>query len=93
MRQYMKNKPIKWGFKFWFRSAAKTGYLHQFDIYTGRKRDTEYGLSENVVLSLCEPLSGSFCHVYFDNFYTSPILLKKLLDKGVYATGTVRLSS
>ena len=76
MRQYMKNKPIKWGFKFWFRSAAKSGYLHQFDIYTGRKQDTECGLSESVVLSLCEPLTNSFCHVYFDNFYTSPTLLK-----------------
>ena len=27
MKQYVKNKPIKWGFKFWFRCASKTGYL------------------------------------------------------------------
>ena len=25
MRQHMKNKPIKWGFKFWFRCGAKSG--------------------------------------------------------------------
>ena len=26
-KQYIKNKPIKWGFKFW------SGYLYEFDIY------------------------------------------------------------
>ena len=25
MKQYVKNKPIKWSFKFWFRCAGKTG--------------------------------------------------------------------
>ena len=37
MRQYMKNKPIKWGFKFWFRCGAKSGYLYEFDMYLGKK--------------------------------------------------------
>ena len=32
MRQYIKNKAIKWGFKFWFRCGAKSGY---FDMYLG----------------------------------------------------------
>ena len=27
MCQYMKNKPIKWGFRFWFRCSSKSGYL------------------------------------------------------------------
>lgn len=35
MKQYMKNKPIKWGFKMWARCCSKTGYLFQFDYYTG----------------------------------------------------------
>ena len=38
MRQYMKNKSRKWGFKFWFRCGAKSGYLYEFDIYLGKKR-------------------------------------------------------
>ena len=37
MRQYMKNKPVKWGFKFWFRCGAKSGYLYEFDMYLGKK--------------------------------------------------------
>ena len=32
MKQYIKSKPIKWGFKFWFRCSSKSGYLYQMDI-------------------------------------------------------------
>ncbi|XP_065652990.1 piggyBac transposable element-derived protein 3-like [Hydra vulgaris] len=32
MKQYLKNKPIKWGFKFCFRCCSDTGYLYEFDI-------------------------------------------------------------
>jgi len=37
MRQHMKNKPIKQGFKFWFRCGSKSGYLYEFDMYVGKK--------------------------------------------------------
>ena len=90
MRQYMKNKPIKWGFKFWFRCGAKSGYLYEFDMYLGKKAKTEFGLGESVVLSLCQKLKDTYCYVFFDNFFTSPTLLLKLLEMGIYATGTVK---
>ena len=32
MRQYLKMKSIKWGFKWWFRCASKNGYLYEFDL-------------------------------------------------------------
>ena len=60
MRQHIKNKPIKWGFKMWYRCAPKIGYLYEFDIYTGKKESTEFGLGESVVLQLTEKLNGSF---------------------------------
>ena len=56
MCQYMKNKPIKLGFKFWFRCGSKSGYLYQFDMYLGKKSKTEFGLGESIVLSFCENL-------------------------------------
>ena len=31
MRQYLKIKPIKWGFKWWFRYASSNGYLYELD--------------------------------------------------------------
>ena len=89
MQQCMKNKPIKWVFEFWFRCGSKSGYLYQLDMYLGRKSKAEFGLGESVVLSPCKNLK-SCCYVFFDNFFTSPSLILKLFEDGVYATGTVR---
>ena len=59
-------------------------------MYLGKKGNTEFGLGEFVVLSLCKKLKDTHCFVFFDDFFTSPALLVKLLEMGVYATGTVR---
>ena len=86
----MKNKPIKWGFKFWFCCGEKSGCLYEFDMYLGKKGNTEFGLGESFVLSLCQKFKDTHCFAFFDNFYTSPALLVKLLEMTIYATGTVR---
>ena len=44
MKQYIKSKPMKWDFKFWFRCSSKSDYLHQMDIYLGRKQTSEFNL-------------------------------------------------
>ncbi len=31
-----------------------------------------------------------FHHVYFDNFFTSPVLVEQLLVDSIYCTGTLR---
>ena len=30
MKQYIKNKPIKWGFKYRYRCDSKTAYVYRF---------------------------------------------------------------
>ena len=52
MRQYMKNKPIKWGFKSWFRFGTKSGYLYEFDMYLGKKGNTNL-VSVNLLFFRC----------------------------------------
>ena len=37
LRQYMPLKPTKRGYKVWVRADSKSGYVYQFDIYTGRQ--------------------------------------------------------
>ena len=59
-------------------------------MYLGKKGNTEFGLSESAILSLCQKLKDTHCFVFFDNFFTSPALLVKLLEVGIYAKGTVR---
>ena len=44
MKQYFRNKPIKWDFKYWHTCASKTGYLFQFDLYSGKKANAEENL-------------------------------------------------
>ena len=70
MRQHMKNKPIKWGFKCWFRCGAKSGYLYELDMYLGKKGNTEFGLGESVILSLCQKLKDTHC-ILSQLFYKS----------------------
>ena len=59
-------------------------------MYLRKKGNTEFVLGESVVLSLCQSLRDTNCYVYFDNFFTSPMLMAKLLENGIYGIGTVR---
>ena len=59
-------------------------------MYLGKKGNTKFGLGESVILSLYQKLKDTHCFVFFDNFFTSPALLVKLLEMGIYVTGTVR---
>ena len=36
-RQYLPAKPTKWGVKVWTLAESDTGYLHCFQVYTGRE--------------------------------------------------------
>ena len=65
MRQYLKTKPIKWGFKWWFRCVSLNGYLYEFDFYLGKKQDVKVNLGEGVVMQLSEKLKGTFCTVFW----------------------------
>ena len=51
MKQYVKNKPIKWGSTFWYRCANETGYLYQFGLYLGKTESAEENLWLDVVLN------------------------------------------
>ncbi|CAG4963107.1 unnamed protein product [Parnassius apollo] len=57
LKQYMPLKPIKRGFKVWVRADSATGYVYQFEIYTGKSSDNspELGLGANVVKKINHP--------------------------------------
>ena len=71
MRQFIRNKPVRFGFKLWVMAESSTGYTLDFSVYTGRRgNSTENGLAYDVVLMVCESLYNQGYHVYFDNFFT-----------------------
>ena len=87
--QYLPKKPIKFGIKIWLNSVAKTGYVVNFEIYTGKGTAAkDKGLGYCVVMNLMKPYyyKGHCLFVY--NFYSSVKLFVDLLAKGVYCTGT-----
>lgn len=94
-KMFMKGKPVRFGFKVWCLCSS-SGYLFQFDIYTGKIAESkteplDLGLGSHVVTKLLTAVEVPSNHlIYFDNFFTSHSLLTKLTSMGFYATGTVR---
>ena len=52
-KQYVKKKPIKWGFKFWYGCASTTGYLYSLELYLGKKNKVELNLGKSIALKMC----------------------------------------
>lgn len=92
LKQYMPMKPIKRGFKIWVCACSETGYVLNFDVYTGKKTDQtrEYGLGGRVVLDLAAPFLGIGHCIYFDNFFSSIDLVHHLLEETTFTCSTIR---
>ncbi|XP_018561258.1 piggyBac transposable element-derived protein 4-like [Anoplophora glabripennis] len=82
-------KPIKRGYKIWIR-ADQSGFVSQFQVYTGKSDGGEQGLGARVVKDLTRSLVGNHHKVFFDNFFTTVGLLNDLYKDKIYACGTIR---
>lgn len=92
-RQYLPAKPTRWGIKQFVLAEAKSGYCLKSVVYTGKTsfaRVAGVSLSEQVVLSLLEGYENKGHIVHLDNFYSAPILFKKLEEMNIGACGTVK---
>ena len=59
-KQYIKNKPTRWGIKLWVLCEAKTGYVYNFDVYLGKEEgNVEHNLARRVVRKLVSPIEKS----------------------------------
>ena len=91
IKQYLPMKPIKRGSKVWCIADSQTGYLIDFELYTGKKDSgTECGLGERVVLDLVGNFKNNNHVVYCDNFFGSMALAKKLASQGTFLAATTR---
>ena len=81
-------KPIKRGLKFCMRADSQNEYVCESYVYCGKDGDTvATNLGANVIIKLFCTLVG---HLYFDNYFTSVVLIESLLEDGIYACGTYR---
>ncbi|KAK4302449.1 hypothetical protein Pmani_025471 [Petrolisthes manimaculis] len=92
-KQFIKGKPIRFGFKVWAACTAD-GFLLHAEPYCGlytNISDTGLGQGPNVVMEMVKKINlEAGQHVVFDNLFTSVPLLEKLGDQGIGATGTLR---
>lgn len=92
LKQYIKSKPHKWGFKVFMR-AGSSGLMYDFKIYAGKGTCNDFGLgfSGDIVMALCEGLpQGQNFKVFFDNWFSSLQLAVALKEKQLFCVGTIR---
>ncbi|XP_061379615.1 piggyBac transposable element-derived protein 1-like [Danaus plexippus] len=99
IKQYMPNKPHKWGFKLYLICSLQ-GYAHRFEVYSGGGSknnilpgEPDLGESGNTVIRIARMVPRNVNHIiYFDNFYTSVPLVTYLAKEGIFSLGTVRVN-
>lgn len=93
-RQYIPNKPAKYGLKVFAMVDAKTFYVLNLEVYVGKQPEGPFQQSnkpEDIVLRLVEPLKNSRRNITFDNWFSSyPLVTKLLKNYGLTSVGTLR---
>jgi hypothetical protein len=88
MKQYLRSKIVRWGYRIWKLCDAGNAYVLNFDVYTGA--GTQTSLPYSVVMKLMEGYFDKNHVVVMDNYFTSVPLFMDLLSRSTYACGTVR---
>ena len=93
IKQYIKDKPIRWGIKTFLWCDSMNGYIVNAEIYTGRRDgalaiNADLGVTGNVVVRMLEEYRDQNYCVYTDRFYTSVQLAEFLLTRGIRTCGT-----
>uniref|UniRef100_A0A3B3H8F7 PiggyBac transposable element-derived protein domain-containing protein n=1 Tax=Oryzias latipes TaxID=8090 RepID=A0A3B3H8F7_ORYLA len=101
LRQYIKSKPDKWGFKL-FARASEDGFIHDMVLYQGKTtleahdvplkpEQEDLGTTSQIVSVLVSTMSfPTTPAIYADNFFTSLELVRYLRDHNCRYTGTAR---
>ncbi|XP_061584596.1 piggyBac transposable element-derived protein 4-like [Cololabis saira] len=92
LKRYMKGKPVRNGYKLFVLADSRNGYTWDFFVDQKKAQGTSgKGLSYDSVMALVDTrILGTGYKLYVDDFYTSPALFRDLLQKKIWACGTVR---
>ena len=93
IKQYIKDKPVKWGIKSFLLTDAENGYIMNSEIYTGSESILypELGATGNVVARLLRSadLHGKGHVLVMDRYYNSVSLFEHLhREQKTLAVGT-----
>ena len=97
LKQFIRGKPIRFGFKQWMLCCGTSGYCYQMDLYQGKQKNSTTSAKKNdslgsrVVLSMVSHLEDPQDHeVYVDNFFSSFGLFVQMKSLKIRITGTIR---
>ena len=94
IRQFMPDKPVRFGIKVWLLASSKSRFVWQMEVYFGEGTGAgTHGLGFHVVERMVKGLENRGHCLVIDNFFASVNLFHELMCKGIWATGTVRRTS
>lgn len=93
-KQYIPQKPAKYGVKMFALCDSRTFYTYNLEIYAGKNQTGPYQLSNSprdVVLRMIHPVSGTGRHLTMDNWFMSVPLARELYSNHrITVVGTLR---
>ncbi|KAK6168810.1 hypothetical protein SNE40_019986 [Patella caerulea] len=89
IKQYIKNKPIKWGIKLFTLAESSSGYVLNIIPYAGKREDTQLSKTAQIVVDVCQPFLNKGHYLFMDNYYTSIELIEYLSQVKTLSCGTV----
>lgn len=96
IKQYIKNKPCKWGIKVSLLCGS-SGKIYDGIVYQGRTNHLneemvgKYGITGATVIQLSERIPDHLNHkLYCDNYFTSIPVIRYLSARSICFAGTVR---
>jgi hypothetical protein len=94
IRQFMPDKPVRFGIKVWLLASSKSRFVYQMEVYFGEGTGAgPHGLGYHVVERMVSGLENRGHCLVIDNFFASVNLFHELMCKGIWAMGTVRRTS
>lgn len=95
VKQYIKGKPNPWGVKV-FMLCGASGIIYRSIVYQGSTTlpgdiQEQYAATDGLVIYLSNRIPDHHGHKLFcDNYFTSLLLLRELLQRGIFTAGTIR---
>jgi len=91
LKQFIRNKPHQWGIKVFPLCCSRTSYCFDFMVYEGKNSEKKYPtFAEEVIFTLMEDYVNQNKILITDNYYSSPMIAIKLLEKKTGFIGTLR---